>query len=182
MNIRTVLIACLMILVAANFFIRKENLALRLDIADKKNLCDQWLQKLALKQQNTPPSTTQARQTPTVKQAQTSASPSPEVENPPPETDIELLASHSHRMQAVNHKYEFIILTAQIDDDEKERLKKLLLLRERLSRQLVVAEQQEQPNLPEIEDKLYNIEDEIELVLNDPLDYYRYELIKQRPL
>lgn len=181
MNIRIVLLACLMLLFVVNFFIHKNNLALQQDIADKHSLCEEWLQKLALKQQNNPPLIASPKSQAPVSD-ENNTPPSTDLDNQPLENDIEALVSHSHRMQAVNHKYEFIILTAQIESDEKERLKKLLLLRERLARQLVVAEEQEQPNLPDIEDKLYNIEDEIELVLNDPLDYYRYELIKQRPL
>ena len=178
MKIRATLIISLVILAGANVFIHAKNRSLQQDITRQENQCDTWLEKLALREPLKPRVETRTQ---TIKLP--AAKPANPFEDIPEETDIEQLVSHSHRMQAVFHKYEFLILSAQIEADEKELLKKLLLRRERLSNQLVVAEQGEQVgNIDDIEDKLYNIEDQIELVLHDPLDYHRYELIKQSQL
>jgi len=181
MNIRNILLALVLALLGINFYIHSNNKSLAIAISDEQNLCNEWLAKLSQKNKQTPlveiESKTQTNQLASTQQNKVE-------EFIQPETDLDTLVSHTHRLQAVYHKYEFLLLTAQIEKNEKNRLKRLLLNRERLTNALVVAEQEEKSGqqIGEIEDKLYNIEDQIELVLNDPLDYHRYELIKQRQL
>jgi len=181
MNIRVTLLAPLLCLAGVNIYFYSNNHSLQKDLISKKAICHEWLSKLAKKNINN--AVVEVENKTQTKFVASNPNKMDEV-SPTPETDIERLASHTHRMQAVNHKYEFLILSAQIEKSEKKILKRLLLQRERLSNQLVVAEQEEQNGieLGAIEDRLYNVEDQIELVLNDPLDYHRYELIKQRQL
>lgn len=93
---------------------------------------------------------------------------------------LDNLVSYGHKVRAVTHKYEFILETAQIDEGDKKRLRRLLLEREQLAGQL--EQQQSDADSSELEAKLASVEKNIEDLLKDPVDYTRYEYLKQRSL
>jgi len=181
MNIRTILLSLVVALLGVNFYFYTNNQSLVSAISNKQEQCDEWLAKLSQKNKKKTEVEIE-NETITKKPSPVELNDFEEVYEP--ETDLETLVSHTHRLQAVSNKYEFLLLTAQVEQSERKRLKSLLLSRERLTSALVVAEQEEKSGqqIGDIESKLYKIEDQIELVLNDPLDYHRYELIKQRQL
>lgn len=94
------------------------------------------------------------------------------------------LASHGHRVQAVGQKYDFLLETALISEIEKKQLLKLLLERERLANMLDIAEKESGLDLDpgQLQTDLDNIESQIQVLLQDPLDYQRYEVLRQREI
>lgn len=105
---------------------------------------------------------------------------------PEPKLRFDQLVSHSHRVQAVGQKYDFLLETALIGKAEKKELLRLLMERERIANLINIAKggsgsagdtdsQQPQTDLD-------NIESQIQVLLQDPLDYQRYEVLRQRKL
>jgi hypothetical protein len=94
---------------------------------------------------------------------------------------IDNLASHGHLIRAVNHKYEFLLRSAQLKEQEKKRLLHLLVKREKLSsvtfQSFVEAGDAARE---EIVTKLAVAESNIKDLLVDPIDYDRYEYLKNR--
>lgn len=178
MNIRWFLLFIFAILFGANTYFYLKNRALKEDIASFEQLCQNWLAKLTKKADETPPIPVKAR---TIEIPQKSNSKIAK-ELLDEATDIEQLVSHSHQMQAVYRKYEFLILSAQIDEQERGRLKKLLLKREKLTRKIASKEENNAQDTGKLENQLNEIENQIELVLSDPLDFERYRLIRQENL
>lgn len=93
------------------------------------------------------------------------------------------LISHGHRVQAVGQKYDFLLETALISKAEKKELLRLLLERERLANLLDIAKNEAgSTDTDQLQTDLDNIESQIQVVLQDPLDYQRYEVLRQREL
>ncbi|HEX7025950.1 MAG TPA: hypothetical protein VF268_01775 [Gammaproteobacteria bacterium] len=94
------------------------------------------------------------------------------------------LASHGHRVRAISQKYDFLLETALISETEKKQLLKLLLERERLVNLIEIAEKESGSdlNLQRLQTDLDNVESQIQVLLQDPLDYQRYEVLRQREL
>lgn len=96
------------------------------------------------------------------------------------------LVSHGHRVRAVEQKYDFLLETAMIGKAEKKELLRLLMERERLANLIDIA--QNEPGLAgdndpqQLQTDLGNVESQIQVVLQDPLDYQRYEVLRQRKL
>lgn len=96
------------------------------------------------------------------------------------------LVSQGHRVQAVEQKYDFLLETAMVGKAEKKRLLKLLAERERLANLLKIAQDRaeavgaDNPQL--LQTDLDNVESQIQVLLQDPLDYQRYEILRQRKL
>lgn len=103
-----------------------------------------------------------------------------------PETKLRFdqLVSHSHRVQAVEQKYDFLLETALVGKAEKKELLKLLLERERLVNLANLAGNKGVTNSDpqQLQTDLENIESQIQVLLQDPLDYQRYEVLRQRKL
>lgn len=95
---------------------------------------------------------------------------------------IEKLVSYGHKVRAVIHKYEFILDTAQIEESDKKRLRRVLTERETLAAQLEQAAGDPSANTGELETRLAKAEDEIANLLKDPMDYTRYEYLRERSL
>lgn len=97
------------------------------------------------------------------------------------------LVSQGRRVQAVEQKYDFLLETAMVGKAEKKQLLKLLTERERLANLLNIAQGgaeeaagADDPQL--LQTDLDNVESQIQVLLQDPLDYQRYEILRQRKL
>lgn len=108
----------------------------------------------------------------------------PEKTEKKPKPRFNQFLSYSHRVKAVQSKYEFILQTALISDTEKIRLSKVLTDRERVAS--LIEQQKENADdaagLAELEKELDEIEAEIHLILNDEVDYIRYLTLRERHL
>lgn len=99
------------------------------------------------------------------------------LERPP----LEEMVSYGHQVRAISNKYEFLLKTAQIEASDKKRLGRLLLEREKLAQQVNNASTS-QPAPEKMQEQLASIEQRIENLLTDPIDYSRYEYLKERNL
>jgi len=91
------------------------------------------------------------------------------------------MVSYGHQVRAISNKYEFLLKTAQIEASDKKRLGRLLLEREKLAQQVNNASAS-QPAPEKMQEQLASIEQRIENLLTDPIDYSRYEYLKERNL
>jgi hypothetical protein len=84
---------------------------------------------------------------------------------------------------AVSHKYEFLLHTSKLSIQEKNKLIKFLIEREKLSavtfESLAGTNDEDRANFAS---RLTSIEDGIKEILIDPVDYQRYEYLKNRSL
>lgn len=104
-----------------------------------------------------------------------------------PETKprFDQLVSHDHRVQAVGQKYDFLLETALIGKAEKKELLRLLTERERLANLINIAKSGPDSagaGPQRLQTDLDNVESQIQVLLQDPLDYQRYEVLRQRKL
>lgn len=180
MNKHTLLICIALVLSVASIYFYKQNQSLSASIATNNEQCERRLAMLQEKYQNRP--------TALVAQAKQSLPQQPQInaeqtadEQDVPTVKLENLVSYGHRVQAVTNKYEFLLVSAQVDDADRDLLRRLLVQRERLANEIAFAEQEGAVD-SSLEDKLFDVEDQIQLVLNDPLDYERYEFLKERSL
>jgi len=97
-----------------------------------------------------------------------------------PSVNLETLVSHNHKVQAVVQKYEFLLASAQVDKSDKALLRKLLTRREILVNRIAFADSD--INLNEVNKQLSEAEEHIAVILNDSLDYQRYEFLRERNL
>lgn len=176
MNIRTLLVCVALVLAAASFYLHKQNQALNHSIATNATQCERRLAMLQEKYQH--------RSAAVVSQAITSL-PQVKEQNVPeeqtPPVNLENLVSYGHRVQAITNKYEFLLVTAQVDEADRTVLRRLLVQRERLANALAFAEQEGSADSA-MRNKLEDVENQIQVVLNDPLDYERYEFLRERSL
>jgi hypothetical protein len=96
------------------------------------------------------------------------------------------LVSQGHRVRAIEQKYDFLLETAMIGKVEKKELLKLLMERERLANLINIAQGGAEAaggdNPRQLQTDLDNVESQIQVLLQDPLDYQRYEVLRQRKL
>lgn len=175
MSARIFFVCIILVLIGADIYLHRLNQALQQDIDADAQQCQRRLAMLEDSYKNRP-----------VEKVRAAISQSPDNQpavTPPekPEVNLEKLVSHGHRVQAVTNKYEFLLESAQIDAADKKLLRKLLLQREKLTNAIMLAEQNATDS-GEMVIQLYDVEDQIQLVLTDPLDYDRYEFLKERHL
>lgn len=176
MNVRTLLICVALVLAAASFYLHKQNQALSQSIATNASQCERRLAMLQEKYQH--------RSATVVSQVKTSLPQAKEQTVPDeltPPVNLENLVSYGHRVQAVTNKYEFLLVTAQVDEADRTVLRRLLVQRERLANALAFAEQEGSAD-SSMRSKLADVENQIQIVLSDPLDYERYEFLRERSL
>jgi len=175
MNTKILLIAFASTLLFACIILEFKQHGLEREILSANQQCESWLTQLQAQYAVQPARIVKAATTPrTITE--------PEKEDIKPAIDIEQLASYSHRVQAVSHKYEFLLLTAQLDADDKKLLRRLLVRRERLENTVILAEQNGSGNITELEDQLYEVEDQLQVLIADPLDYQRYDFLRNKQL
>lgn len=96
------------------------------------------------------------------------------------------LVSQGHRVRAIEQKYDFLLETAMIGKVEKKELLKLLMERERLANLINIAQDGAEAaggdDPRQLQTDLDNVESRIQVLLQDPLDYQRYEVLRQRKL
>jgi hypothetical protein len=84
---------------------------------------------------------------------------------------------------AVSHKYEFLLHTAKLPENDKKELINFLIEREKLNsvtfQSLAETNDEERANFAS---KLTSIEESIKDILIDQVDYQRYEYLKDRRL
>lgn len=177
MNIQTVLIILIIALGGAAFYLHQQNQALGQNLAAEQQQCEQDIAQLeqtyrkkidALKQ------TLPAQFQP--------ASVSEPVET---KTDLTKLVSYGHRVKAVVHKYEFLLETAQLSNGDKKSLRRLLLKREQLVNALGLLDEGHQlagTDSVALQKQLAAVEENIQVLLTDSLDYSRYEFLRERSL
>ncbi|SMF11821.1 hypothetical protein SAMN02745866_00747 [Alteromonadaceae bacterium Bs31] len=174
MSIRITLFITAALLLGLNGYLYANSQGLKKDIADAAEQCDGWLANLSQRQNK--PSLQK------VKVINAHEDEPAVAAEPAEEVVLEKLVSHRHKVQAVNHKYEFLLLSAQVDESERKLLKRLLVKREQLADAIYQAEMQGTAGFAQLEEQLYEVEDQIELVLSDPLDYERYHEFKEQQL
>jgi type VI protein secretion system component VasK len=90
------------------------------------------------------------------------------------------LISHQHRAQAIQHKYDFLFNSALIDNAEKKKLRRLLFERERLAELINTQTESGSGADSALQADLDTVEAQIHVLLQDPLDYDHYEMLRQR--
>ncbi|WP_185235290.1 hypothetical protein [Teredinibacter franksiae] len=175
MNTKILLIAFASTLLCTSFVLEFKQHGLEREILSANQQCESWLTQLQAQYAVQPARIVKAATTPRTITA-------PEKEDIKPAIDIEQLASYSHRVQAVSHKYEFLLLTAQLDADDKKLLRRLLVRRERLENTVILAEQNGSDIITELEYQLYEVEDQLQILIADPLDYQRYNFLRNKQL
>ncbi|MBL4827373.1 MAG: hypothetical protein JKY66_06620 [Spongiibacteraceae bacterium] len=109
-------------------------------------------------------------------------------ENPEKEkVQFNKLVSRGHQMRAIGHKYEFLLQSARVNADEKKRLQGLLMERERLVNtieQQALSEQSTRAvnDNESLQSAFSEVEEQIHALLSDPVDYGRYQYLKQKLL
>ncbi len=175
MTIRMLLALTILPLLGLNGFLYASGQTLQKEFDANSRQCEQWLAGLEQQQQRPAPQKVKVISAPAPALEQKESGEEEEVV-------MEKLVSHRHKVQAVGRKYEFLLITAQVDENEKKLLERLLVRRERLADAVYQAELQGADNFAELEEKLYETEDQIELVLTDSLDYDRYQFLRERRL
>lgn len=98
-------------------------------------------------------------------------------------SNLDRTASYGHLFGAVSHKYEFLLHTVKLSIDDKQELLSYLIEREKLSavtlKSLVATNEKERENFAL---RLKSTEESIKVILRDPVDYQRYEYLKNRSL
>jgi CRISPR/Cas system CSM-associated protein Csm4 (group 5 of RAMP superfamily) len=99
------------------------------------------------------------------------------------QSNLDDMASYGHLFRAVSNKYEFLLQTVKLSTKNKKELMNHLIDREKLSgvtfRSLVEIDDEERVNFVT---RLASAEDSIKEILRDPVDYERYEYLKDRTL
>lgn len=92
------------------------------------------------------------------------------------------LISAGHRMRAINRKYEFLLGSVLLDDEGKDRLRRLLYQWERLA-DSARAEKAKSGAAPRrLQAELDNTDVQIKALLTDPTDYEHFITQRQRDL
>lgn len=177
MNIQTALILLTAALSGVAFYLHQQNQGIGQNLAAETAQCEQGIAQLekayrkkidALKQ--TLPA-----------QLQTVSVSEPAEQK----TDLTKLVSYGHRVKAVVHKYEFLLETAQLDNTDKKNLRRLLLKREQLANALDLFDEGHQVSDTDrstLRKQLAGIEDDIQVILTNSLDYSRYKFLRERSL
>lgn len=177
MNIQTALILLTAALSGAAVYLHQQNQALGQNLAAKTEQCEQDIAQL----ERTYRKKIDALKQTLPAQLQTAAVSEP-VE---PKADLTKLVSYGHRVKAVVHKYEFLLETAQLDTADKKNLRRLLLKREQLANTLDLIDEGHQVSDTDsstLQKQLAGIEDDIQVILTNSLDYSRYEFLRERSL
>ena len=177
MNIQTALIIFIVALSGAAFYLHQQNQGFGQNLAAETKQCKQ---DIALLEKTYREKIDALKQT-LPAQFQTAAVTIPAE----PKTDLTKLVSYRHRVKAVVHKYEFLLETAQLNNADKKNLRRLLLKREQMANALdLIAEgrQMADTDSSTLQKKLAGIEDDIQVILVNSLDYSRYEFLRERNL
>ncbi|MGD9170507.1 MAG: hypothetical protein PVI97_10680 [Candidatus Thiodiazotropha sp.] len=98
-------------------------------------------------------------------------------------SNLDDIVSYGHLLGAVSHKYEFLLHTAKLPENDKKELINFLIEREKLNsvtfQSLAETNDEERANFAS---KLTSIEESIKNILIDQVDYQRYEYLKDRRL
>lgn len=179
MNKHFMFISVCVLFAGANLYFYDTNASLRQAISAAGKTCNQRVTELreSMKTQSVPQ--TQER---VAKVENRSRNIQAASTAPLPDVNLANMVSYKHRVQAVTNKYDFLLETAQLQDTGKQRLRRLLTQRENLANQIAFAEHDTEADLINLDDALYKVEDQIYLLLKDPIDYERYQYLKQRDL
>jgi uncharacterized membrane protein len=106
-----------------------------------------------------------------------------DIKNTQIKNNLDKIVSYGHLFGAVSHKYEFLLHTVKLSTNEKKELINFLIEREKLSavtfQSLAETNDEERANFAS---RLTSIEKSIKDILIDPVDYQRYEYLKNRSL
>lgn len=178
MNIQNAFIVLIAALTGSAFFLHQQNRELERTFAADVAQCEQ---EIALLESRYQEKIDALRQTLPLQLQPASVTTTPEKK-----TYLTKLVSHGHRVRAVVHKYEFLLETAQLDNAEKKRLRRLLLKREQLANSLDLIADGYQSGGGEdsstLQKQMTKVENDIQAMLGDPVDYSRYEFLRQRSL
>jgi hypothetical protein len=164
----------LLVIIAAHYYLYLQNEKLLSDIEGLDRACEQKLSVIAQTYQEQ------------IKKHSEQLKNGPDVDESSKvkvKSKLDNLVSRGHLVRAINHKYEFLLQTAQLDEKEKNQLLRFLVKRERLSgvtfQSLVETDDAARE---EFVSEMAEIENKIEELLRDPVDYKRYTYLKNRSL
>jgi len=177
MNKQALLIGLITTAVSFAYYLYQSNRSIEKDIAQAHSFCSEQMADFHKREQN-------KHQHIAIKTKNNIKKTNPRVapESQPPRINLEQLVSHQHRVQAVTNKYEFLLASAQVVSEEKIELRRLLTRRERIANAMAFAAYDPNIDLSVLNEDLYEIEDSISLLLTDPIDYQRYESLRDRSL
>lgn len=97
------------------------------------------------------------------------------------------LVSHGHRTHAINSKYEFLLQSALLDTDGKQKLRRLLFDWERKADAVQTLQEESDPDpdsaeVQKAQTELDDAEAQIRALLQDPMDYDHFIMLRQRNL
>lgn len=176
MNIQTALVIFIVALAGAAIFLNQQNQVLTQNLTAEKDQCQQDIAQLKKSYR---------RKINALKQSLPAQfQPATAGESAKAETDMTKLVSYRHRVKAVVHKYEFLLETAQLNNTDKKNLRRLLLKREQLANALGLIDEGHQldTDSPALQKQLAGVEENIQVILADSLDYSRYEFLRERSL
>jgi len=162
--------------ISSGVYFHKQNNTLENEIADSKSQCAQEL--VELEQGLNAKLNELAAKLP--EQHELRASIPANLEKP----KIERLVSYGHKVRAISNKYEFLLTTVEIDEADKKVLSRLLLEREKLAAQIdeLALNENVAEDSTKFEKQLAEVETRIENLLKDPVDYTRYQYLRERSL
>jgi archaellum component FlaF (FlaF/FlaG flagellin family) len=98
-------------------------------------------------------------------------------------SSLDKMVSYGHLLRAVSNKYEFLLESVQISASDKKQLLQNLIEREKLNgvtfQSLVETDDAERADYAS---RLDSAEDHIKELLKDPVDYNRYQYLKDKSL
>lgn len=179
MNARRLASAAIVALMGVGVFVYAQNLKLERELAFSSEHCelrasaleDRYQSKIEHLQQGLPATGVDSH--------------AAKVDSGTKKTDFNNLVSYGHRVQALTHKYEFLLESVQLEPTDKKMLRSLLMKREELDNTLVQNHKNTMGDIENIQStqleiKLNDIERQIENLLRDPLDYSRYQFLKEK--
>jgi D-arabinose 1-dehydrogenase-like Zn-dependent alcohol dehydrogenase len=96
-------------------------------------------------------------------------------------TRLDEMASYGHQVRAIWHKYEFLLETANLTIEDKKLLSQFLVKREKLNEMVTLTNLGDfDAPMQELTYQLEDIEEYIKDLLKDPVDYRRYNYLKER--
>ena len=183
MILRTILVILSIAATGLGFYLYKSNSALQSEIAASEDDCKRQIAELE-DRFNAKINALQ-RQVPGKQQLHNIAAEMPAEEPEKQPVRYDKLVSYSHQVEAVVHKYEFLLGSAMINDTEKRTLRRLLMERERLVNAINLASNGNvagKADPGQLTTELEDVEQQIQVVLMDPLDYQRYQFLSERAL
>jgi hypothetical protein len=106
-----------------------------------------------------------------------------DTEKTPIKSNLDMMASYGHLLGAVSQKYEFLLRTVKLQIEQKKKLLKFLIEREKLNSvalsSLAQTNDEERSNYAA---RLTDVEKSIKEILMDSVDYQRYEYLRNRSL